>query len=67
METGGRIRSDHMRFISSTKEGVTIENDAGVLEFHPYDQNYNPFTSPLNHPENLKAVSEIEAIIERKA
>jgi hypothetical protein len=55
-----------MRFISSTKEGVTIENDAGVLEFHPYDPNYNPFTSPLTHPENVKAVAEVEALYECK-
>jgi hypothetical protein len=27
---------------------------------------YNPFTSPLDHPESIKAINEIAAIIERK-
>ncbi len=28
-------------------------------------QDYNPFTSPLDHPESVKAINEIAAIIER--
>jgi hypothetical protein len=27
---------------------------------------YNPFTSPLDHPESVKAIDEIAAVIERK-